>query len=187
MVSNTLYYEIIKKYLKMSKYNGDGGDYECHECGYMFGDLCGCDWAIEQDNQTIMDLCETNDLDSLKTYLDKLCPIEGYLDFICSNETPLAEACFNGYYDIVELLLEKGANVNFPDALDNTPLHKACEGFHLEIVKLLLDHRAEKYCEEKECKKKKFKQNINCDTIEDFANECDDPEKRAAIIELLKD
>ena len=160
----------------MSKYNGDGGDYECPECGYMFGDQCGCGLPIEQDNQTIMDLCETNDLDSLKTYLDKICPFEIDLNFICSNETPLAEACLNGYYEIVELLIEKGANVNFPDALDNTPLHKACEGFHLEIVELLLKHGAQKKV-----------MNAYSDTPEDLANECKDSEKRATIIELLKD
>jgi len=122
-----------------------------------------------------MDFCETNDIKSLKTYLGNLCPFEGYLNFICSNETPLAEACFYGYYDIVELLIKKGANVNFVDALDNTPLHKACEGFHLEIVKLLLEHGAEKDCE-----------NAYSYTPEDLANECKDSEKRAAIIELLK-
>jgi ankyrin repeat protein len=165
----------------MTEYNGDGGDYECPECGFMFGDLCDCGLPIEQDNQTIMDFCERNDLESLKTYLGNLCSIEGYLDFICSNETPLAEACFNGYYDIVELLIRKGADVNFADALDNTPLHRACEGCHLEIVKLLIDHGAEKYCKKKECK-----ENAYGYTIEELANECDDPEKKAAIIELLK-
>jgi ankyrin repeat protein len=160
----------------MTEYNGDGGDYECPECGYMFGDLCDCGLPIEQDNQTIMDFCETNDLETLKTYLAKLCPCEGYLDFIYNNETPLAEACFYGYYDIVKFLLEKGANVNFVDALDNTPLHKACKGFHLEIVELLIAKGAEKNCE-----------NLMSETPEELANECVDSEKRAAIIKLLKD
>ena len=143
----------------------------------MFGDQCDCGLPIEQDNKTIMDFCETNDLESLKTYLAKLCPIEGYLDFIYNNETPLAEACFYGYYDIVKLLLEKGANVNFPDYLDNTPLHKACENCHVEIVELLLEYGAEKNCEE----------NAEGYTPEELASYCDDSEKRAKIIELLKD
>jgi ankyrin repeat protein len=125
-----------------------------------------------------MDFCETNDIKSLKTYLGNLCPFEGYLDFICINETPLAEASFYGYYDIVELLLRKGADVNFVDALDNTPLHKACKNCHLEIVELLIAKGANKDVI-----------NAYSETPEELAVECEDPEKEEAknkIIKLLK-
>ncbi|MHB9147715.1 MAG: ankyrin repeat domain-containing protein [Candidatus Amoebophilus sp.] len=44
--------------------------------------------------------------------------------------------------EIVELLLEKNADVNVPDANANMPLHLAAENGYLEIVELLLDNGA---------------------------------------------
>lgn len=54
---------------------------------------------------------------------------------------------FQGYGDIVELLLDDGAPVNCRVTEDSsTPLHKACAGSklgHLEAVKLLLENNAD--------------------------------------------
>ena len=36
---------------------------------------------------------------------------------------PLQAACFGSHYEIVELLIEKGADVNQQDINGNTPLH----------------------------------------------------------------
>ncbi|KAM3292808.1 hypothetical protein ACQJBY_036454 [Aegilops geniculata] len=56
--------------------------------------------------------------------------------------TPLHFATNQGYVDIVELLLSKGAN---PDGLSHggTALHVAANNGHDDIVKVLLDHHAD--------------------------------------------
>lgn len=45
----------------------------------------------------------------------------------------MAHACLNGHKEIVELMIEKGAN-NF-----DWGLHKACEGGHKNLVLLMLE------------------------------------------------
>jgi ankyrin repeat protein len=60
--------------------------------------------------------------------------------------TPLHVACFRGYKDIVELLIENQANVNVSTTESpavESPLHLACLKNHLEIVKLLLENGAD--------------------------------------------
>ena len=57
------------------------------------------------------------------------------------NETPLHSACSveaDGQKEIVEILIEFGANVNAEDGANWTPLHRAAKnGFDL-VVKVLL-------------------------------------------------
>lgn len=53
--------------------------------------------------------------------------------------TGLYTAAGKGWLDIVQLLLDKGANANPEDAL---PLTWAARGGHLEVVKLLVQHGA---------------------------------------------
>lgn len=55
------------------------------------------------------------------------------------GENALMMAAFRGYRPLVELLLERGAEVNKPGW---TPLHYAATNGHLEIVALLLEHSA---------------------------------------------
>jgi ankyrin repeat protein len=45
--------------------------------------------------------------------------------------------------DVVALLLDHGANVEYTTSLGNSPLIYACEKGHTEIVRLLLDHGAD--------------------------------------------
>ncbi|KIJ08765.1 hypothetical protein PAXINDRAFT_88385, partial [Paxillus involutus ATCC 200175] len=45
---------------------------------------------------------------------------------------------------IVELLVQKGADLNVQAHYAGTPLHQACSGGHLHIVKLLLQKGADK-------------------------------------------
>lgn len=54
------------------------------------------------------------------------------------NETMLHEASFQGYTNIVQLLLSRGANPNIQDLDETTPLHIACENGYIDIIKLLL-------------------------------------------------
>lgn len=60
-----------------------------------------------------------------------------------SLDEMLSLACRQGKQDIVELLLESGANVNHRNKAGNTPLLEACSQGHVTIAKLLLDRRAD--------------------------------------------
>ena len=163
----------------MTEYKGDGGNYECPKCGYMFGDICDCENAITLDKKLKRKIIqECNDSDNnemLKNLIDRVVPLKGYLDFISSDRSPLTQACFFGNYDFVEFLIESGANVNFEDNYDDTPLHRACQNCHLEIVKLLLEHGAEKNV-----------MNAEGNTPEELVSCCENTEQKREIIELLK-
>ena len=59
--------------------------------------------------------------------------------------TPLHEAVNNGHKAIVELLLQKGANINDNEGVNTdgiTPLHDACSNGHFDIIRLLLKNGA---------------------------------------------
>lgn len=52
--------------------------------------------------------------------------------------TPLSWAVINNHLDVVEFLVEHGANVNFKDDTDHTILHMAARTGNPEMVKYLL-------------------------------------------------
>jgi len=52
-------------------------------------------------------------------------------------------ACRRGHFNIVERLIQAGADVNVQEAYGFTPLHEAAENGHLEIVKLLIERGAD--------------------------------------------
>lgn len=56
---------------------------------------------------------------------------------------PLHNACSYGHYEVTELLVKHGANVNVPDLWKFTPLHEAAAKGKYEIVKLLMKHGAD--------------------------------------------
>ncbi|XP_065353147.1 ankyrin repeat domain-containing protein 17 isoform X5 [Cloeon dipterum] len=56
--------------------------------------------------------------------------------------TPLMEAASAGHADIVQLLIDNGADVNAQSSTGNTPLMYACAGGHLEVVEILLKSHA---------------------------------------------
>ena len=58
------------------------------------------------------------------------------------SKTPLRYASENDHFEVANLLLENGANVNCKDALKETPLHLASVNGHLEIAQLLLVYGA---------------------------------------------
>ena len=60
----------------------------------------------------------------------------------CTGETILLLASQKGYTEIVNLLLDKGANPNISNS-GNTSLIRACNSGYTEIVKLLLDKGAD--------------------------------------------
>ena len=63
---------------------------------------------------------------------------------IYANESLLSNACMEGHYEVVELLLtHKNIDVNINDTYEGTsPLYGACKNGHEEVVRLLLSHPA---------------------------------------------
>ena len=51
-------------------------------------------------------------------------------------------AAHGGYAENIQLLLERGANVNALDHKIDTPLHEAVRGNHTEVVKRLMESNA---------------------------------------------
>lgn len=60
-----------------------------------------------------------------------------------TKDTPLSLACSGGRYEVVELLLNRGANKEHRNVSDYTPLSLAASGGYVNIIKLLLSHGAE--------------------------------------------
>nr|CAH8855428.1 unnamed protein product [Trichobilharzia regenti] len=60
-----------------------------------------------------------------------------------NHNSVLSEACIGGNIDIVQLLLDNGADVNSRGQFGRTPLYRAAFGSHLDIVKILLNHGAD--------------------------------------------
>ncbi|KAI3872051.1 hypothetical protein MKX03_001398, partial [Papaver bracteatum] len=52
--------------------------------------------------------------------------------------TPLYHACAEGHFDMVEYLLEKGANPDASNDMNHTPLHQAANSGDTKIITLLL-------------------------------------------------
>ena len=58
--------------------------------------------------------------------------------------TPLHRAASDGYLEVVELLLEHGANSNIQENKYGwTPLHYAAKKCHVNVARVLLDHGAD--------------------------------------------
>lgn len=56
---------------------------------------------------------------------------------------PLLAASQGGFLDIVQLLIQRGADIGASDSFRETPLYIACENGHIEVVRLLLDKGAD--------------------------------------------
>merc|ERR1711992_391301 len=56
-----------------------------------------------------------------------------------TKDTPLSLACSGGRYEVVEILLSRGANKEHRNVSDYTPLSLAASGGYTNIIKLLLD------------------------------------------------
>lgn len=57
-----------------------------------------------------------------------------------TKDTALSLACSSGRYEVVELLLDRGANKEHRNVSDYTPLSLAASGGYVNIIKLLLNH-----------------------------------------------
>ena len=77
------------------------------------------------------------DLDAVKECLAEDVPIN-HQDVEMGNSA-LHLACANGHKEVVEFLLDAGADINSLNKSKNTPLHWAALLGRLEVVKLLCD------------------------------------------------
>lgn len=85
--------------------------------------------------------CTKGDLETVEELLD-----EGKLDVNClgaSNRTPLHRAVSCGSYDIVQLLLSRGADVQARDNGKMTPFHWAAMFGEVEVGELLVANGAD--------------------------------------------
>lgn len=89
---------------------------------------------------SIMQVTFENKTDVLKVYLDAGVNVDTRGDRSGIEWTPLMKACWKGYYEAVEILLNNKAKLNnFYGYGDHTPLYLASSGGFEKIVKLLLD------------------------------------------------
>ena len=60
-----------------------------------------------------------------------------------TKDTALSLACSGGRLEVVEVLLQRGANKEHRNVSDYTPLSLAASGGYVQIIKLLLQYAAE--------------------------------------------
>ncbi|KLI29725.1 ankyrin repeat domain-containing protein, partial [Brachyspira hyodysenteriae] len=70
-----------------------------------------------------------------------VCEIENE-DMVISP-TPLMNAAYNGNINIINMLLENGADINYTTDFGTTPLMMAASFNHFEAVKVLLENNAD--------------------------------------------
>jgi hypothetical protein len=100
-------------------------------CGYgqdCFGELWRTEYPLDYLNDIIDELLEEGrDIDELHDYPGLVCGM-----------TWLHYASSNGNLDMVQYLINKGANPNVNNDYGETPLFMACQAGHFEVVLLLL-------------------------------------------------
>ena len=65
------------------------------------------------------------------------------ISFSFRGLVPLHNACSYGHFEVTEMLLKAGANVNAMDLWQFTPLHEAASKSRIEVCSLLLSHGAD--------------------------------------------
>ena len=95
------------------------------------GEIC------ENDSENILCLVGNNQMEKLKTRL----PINDFKAFSDSQITPLMLASYYGYDDIVETLLEFGADINAIDQYGMNALFYAVLGAQVTTTEKLLFHK----------------------------------------------
>ena len=113
------------------------------------------DWAIKRSHTHIADLLKTyggktssihthvrdGDLAGVRAYLDAGVDINARDE---NGSTPLHWAALEGHKDIVELLINRGAEVNATSEIGGwTPLHMAASKNHIQVVSFLIKKGAD--------------------------------------------
>ncbi|ERN00535.1 hypothetical protein AMTRI_Chr07g26700 [Amborella trichopoda] len=92
---------------------------------------------LTDDRRALCKAAELGDVDQLRHALDNL---NGSIDDpVEDGDTALHLTCLYGFLPCVQLLLERGANLEAKDEEGAIPLHDACAGGFTEIVQLLIN------------------------------------------------
>ena len=91
-----------------------------------------------------------NDRDQVRKLLDHGTDSDALAQIGVYGRTPLHWAAMNGQFVIAELLLERGATVDYTDVLGRTPLHWAARHNHARVVQLLIALGADASLEDKQ-------------------------------------
>ncbi|GMN39254.1 hypothetical protein TIFTF001_008490 [Ficus carica] len=119
--------------------NGVMDDEENEDDNALFGEDNLVD--IESDTpphlRALASASHLGDAHALGLALDNL---EGSIDQpVEDGDTALHLCCLYGHLDCVQLLIERGANLEAKDEDGAIPLHDACAGGYTEIVQLLIN------------------------------------------------
>ena len=107
---------------------------------------CNSNAVLPNDRRPIDFRCNTalhltTTLEAMKLILDNEAGVEGIDAENIDGWRPIHSAARTGVPELVDLLIQHGANVDSADIFGNTPLHEAvCHG--LDVVKLLVQHGA---------------------------------------------
>ncbi|RHY79282.1 hypothetical protein DYB26_003264, partial [Aphanomyces astaci] len=106
--------------------------------GDMLAWMPRCDDINQRDDVTYQPLIQGGDDDVVLTLLLANANVEATL-----KDEPLILACKLGHDDILQLLLARGANVNYATEMGATALHMASQKGFVGIVARLLDYGAD--------------------------------------------
>ena len=93
----------------------------------------------------LYDAClSSSDISKVRRLLDKgVDPNHSYYRRLNNGRTPLHMACIFSNHECVQLLVERGADVEAVDSFGHTPLHDACDNGSLESINVLLAHHSD--------------------------------------------
>ena len=92
---------------------------------------------MSEANELLLKAAEAGDLEGVKTALDQGAEISATDEWM--KQTALHKAASQGHVEIVEYLIEKGADVLLLDGVDMTPLHLAARDGRIRVAKVLLE------------------------------------------------
>ncbi|KAI5710777.1 hypothetical protein M8J76_016253 [Diaphorina citri] len=92
----------------------------------------------DKNKRKILEAAEHNDLKTLEALLDLDSTLVDAVDK--DGYSPLHRACYNGHANIVELLIQRGADTQKTTIDGWTPLHSACKWNNTECVIVLLNY-----------------------------------------------
>lgn len=119
-------------------------DEEMNEALFGEGGLLDLESDTPPHLRDLAHAAQLGDLQALRNAIDNL---NGSIDEpVEDGDTALHLVCLYGYLPCVQLLLERGANLESKDEDGAIPLHDACAGGFIEIVQLLLNSANDAEC-----------------------------------------